>query len=101
MLEGGNHQIVKYLMETSGVSFAGSCKPSLLQICGSQNLTLRHVTNKRLSLGIGRSFYREFHASVIHMVAMILDYAVVTLMAMNIFTKCFAIPLSVMAYYPS
>ena len=84
MLEGGNHQIVKYLMETSGVSFAGSCKPSLLQICGSQNLTLRHVTNKRLSLGIGRSFYREFHLSVMHMGEKILAYEGVPLVALNI-----------------
>ena len=84
MLEGGNHQIVKYLMETSGVSFAGSCKPSLLQICGSQNLTLRHVTNKRFSLGIGRSFYREFHLSVMHMGETILAYEGVPLVALNI-----------------
>ena len=65
MMKGGNKQIVKYFIEKSGVRFVVGRIPPPWRICGAQNLTLRWIKNPRLSLGIGRRFYREFHTSTI------------------------------------
>ena len=71
-------------MEKSGEHLAGGNMPSPLQIYGAQNLTLRCVTHPRLSLGMRRIFQIEFHTSIIHIFAIILDYVFVLLVALNI-----------------